>query len=307
MTLTESEKKQEIVHIESCPICSNNNCSPDLTCKDYLVSNESFEIRHCSQCNFSFTQDFPSENHIGRYYEAQDYISHSDTHEGIINKLYHFARNISLKSKTNLIKKYSKTETGTLLDIGCGTGYFLRNICKKKWIVTGIEKSKEVREYAHSKFGLNIQDSDYLFSIPDKTKDVITMWHVLEHIEKLNATMENLHRILKDSGALFIALPNKASIDAQYYKEDWAAYDVPRHLWHFSANDFEQLAKKHNFKIIKIKAMYFDPFYIAMLSEKNKGTALASVIGLIKGTYFFCRSLFRTKKCSSLIYILKKQ
>lgn len=307
MTLTETTEQAKITHIESCPICSNKNCRLDLTCKDNLVSNESFEIRHCAACGFSFTQNFPSEDYIGKYYEAEDYISHTDTQKGIINKLYHFARNISLKSKTSLIKKYAATEAGTLLDIGCGTGYFLRNVCKKKWIVTGIEKSKQVREYAHDKFGLNIQDSDYLFDIPDQTKDVITMWHVLEHIERLNITMNNLHRILKDSGILFIALPNKASVDAKYYKQDWAAYDVPRHLWHFSPNDFEELANKHKFNVVKRKAMYFDPFYIAMLSEKNKGTSFASLIGLIKGSYFFIRSLFNTKKCSSIIYILKKQ
>lgn len=307
MTLTESEQKQELVHIESCPICSSKNCKPDLICKDYLVSKQTFEIYHCQQCSFSFTQDFPAEDSIGKYYEADDYISHTDTNQGIINKLYHLARNISLRSKTNLIKKHSDIESGTLLDIGCGTGYFIRNVCKKKWIVTGIEKSKDVRDYAHRKFGLNIQDSDYLFSIPKNTKDVITMWHVLEHIEKLDTTMDNLHRILNNSGTLFIAVPNKASVDAKHYKQDWAAYDVPRHLWHFSPNDFEQLADKHNFKIVKTKAMYFDPFYIAMLSEKNKGTALASLIGLIKGSYFFIRSLFNTKKCSSLIYILKKK
>ncbi|MDL2215364.1 class I SAM-dependent methyltransferase, partial [Dysgonomonas sp. OttesenSCG-928-M03] len=152
-----------------------------------------------------------------------------------------------------------------------------------------------------------IQDSGYLFEMPEKTKDVITMWHVLEHIEKLNPTFQCLHRVLKDDGTLIIALPNKDSVDAIHYKEWWAAYDVPRHLWHFSPEDFELLAEKHNFSVKTIKGMYFDPFYISMLSEKNKGTFAAPILGLIKGFAFFLRSLSDAKKCSSIVYILKKK
>lgn len=295
------------VHIDSCPVCGNNNCPETLICKDHLVTDEQFAIHQCPKCNFAFTQDFPCEEEIGKYYDAPEYISHSDTHQGFINSLYHQARKISLKSKTKMASKYSSDQAETLLDIGSGTGYFLNAMRLKKWVVTGIEKSETTREYAHTKFGLNIQDSDYLFKMPDKIKDVVTMWHVLEHIERLNDTMANLHRILKDDGVLFIALPNKKSADAISYKEHWAAYDVPRHLWHFSPNDFRQFAEKHNFKVEKMKPMYFDPFYIAMLSEKSKGTSAASLVGLIKGSLFFIQSLFSTRRCSSIIYILKKK
>lgn len=295
------------VHIDLCPVCSENGCTETFTCKDHLATGELFSICQCPNCNFAFTQDFPSENEIGKYYDAPDYISHSDTHQGIINSLYHWARKIALKSKTKIASKYSSDNAETLLDIGSGTGYFLNAMRLKKWVVTGIEKSKPTREYAHKKFGLNIQDAEYLFDMPDKIKDVVTMWHVLEHIEKLNETMSNLHRILKDDGVLIIALPNKKSADALAYKKDWAAYDVPRHLWHFSPDDFTYFAEKHNFRIEKMKAMYFDPFYIAMLSEKNKGTFAASLVGLIKGSAYFIQSLFSTRRCSSIIYILKKK
>lgn len=295
------------VHINSCPVCSSNDCTETHICKDYLATGELFTIYQCQNCGFSFTQDFPSEVEIGKYYDAPAYISHSDTHQGVINSLYHWARKIALKSKTKIASKYSSDNAETLLDIGTGTGYFLNAMRLKKWVVTGIEKSKPTRDYAHKKFGLNIQDSEYLFNMPNKTKDVVTMWHVLEHIEKLNETMSNLYRILKDDGVLIIALPNKKSVDALAYKAAWAAYDVPRHLWHFSPDDFTYFAEKHNFKIEKTKAMYFDPFYIAMLSEKNKGTFAASLIGLIKGFLYFTQSLFDTQKCSSIIYILKKK
>ena len=295
------------VHIDSCPVCTNDGCTQTLICKDHLATGELFPIYQCSNCSFAFTQNFPSELEIGKYYDAPEYISHSDTHQGVINSLYHWARKIALKSKTRIASKYSSDNAETLLDIGSGTGYFLNAMRLKKWVVTGIEKSKSTREYAHKKFGLNIQDAEYLFEMPDKVKDVVTMWHVLEHIEKLNETMSNLHRILKDDGVLVIALPNKKSADALSYKEQWAAYDVPRHLWHFSPDDFTYFAQKHNFKIEKKKAMYFDPFYIAMLSEKNKGTFAASLVGLIKGSFFFIQSLFSTYRCSSIIYILKKK
>lgn len=295
------------IHIDSCPVCAGKQIQKKLVCRDYLVTSENFSIYFCSECNFAFTQDFPSEHEIGKYYDAPEYVSHSDTNKGLVNTLYHIARKISLRSKTRLILKHSTAKTGKLLDIGCGTGYFLNAISKKKWVVTGIEKSESTRKYANQKFGLNIQDSEFLFEMPSKTKNVITMWHVLEHIEKLNPTMEHLHRILKDDGTLFIALPNKESFDADYYQEYWAAYDVPRHLWHFSPDNFCIFANKHGFEVQAIKAMNFDPFYISMLSEKNKKTSFASIIGLIKGGLFFSKSIFNVKKCSSTIYILKKK
>ena len=276
-------------------------------CKDHLVTNEVFSVFKCPECGFAFTQDFPAESEIGIYYDDPEYISHTDSHKGIINSLYHQARKIALRSKTGFVSKYAPASTGTLLDIGCGTGYFLNAMRQKKWVVTGIEKSEQTRIYAHDKFGLNIQDSDYLFDIPANTKDVITLWHVLEHLEKLNETMESLHRILKDNGTLFIALPNKESADACYYKENWAAYDVPRHLWHFSPADFELFANKHNFELIRTKGMPFDPFYISMLSEKNNGSKTSSISGLFKGGWFFLQSLFNLNKNSSLVYILKKK
>lgn len=295
------------IHITSCPVCSGTECSEDLVCNDYLVSRESFSLCRCTGCGFMFTQDFPSDDVIGKYYDSPEYISHSDSQKGLINYLYHIARRIAMKSKSSLVSKYASDKTGKLLDIGSGTGNFMQAMCEKKWIVTGVEKSDSARYHAHEKFGLNTQNSEFLFEIPEKTKDVVTMWHVLEHIENLNKTMEQIHRIVKDDGTVFIALPNKASFDARHYKEYWAAYDVPRHLWHFSPSDFEGFANKHNFRLEAIKPMYFDPFYISMLSEKYKGTFMASIVGLIKGFYFCTRSLPNTERCSSVVYILKKK
>lgn len=295
------------IHTDICPVCGNVELIPFLTCKDYLATQETFEIVCCKTCGFALTQDFPSEDVIGRYYDAPEYVSHSDTQRGIINTLYHWARKIALRSKAKIVLKYSSIKTGMLLDIGSGTGYFLDKMKDKKWIVTGIEKSDAARMYAKQKFDINCQNSEYLYEISGKAKDVVTMWHVLEHLEHLNTVMERLHKIIKDDGTIIIALPNKDSFDAAHYKHYWAAYDVPRHLWHFSSSDFVHLANRHYFDVVDVKPMYLDAFYISMLSEKSKGTFLGSLVGLTKGGIFFLRSLGNKKKCSSLIYILKKK
>lgn len=295
------------IHTNICPVCGSKDLSAFITCKDYLATQETFDVIRCKSCGFAFTQDFPSEDIIGRYYDAPEYVSHSDTHKGIINTLYHWVRKISLKSKAKIVMKYAPVKAGKLLDIGSGTGYFLNKMKERKWIVTGIEKSEAARTYAKQKFDIDCQDSEYLYEIPCQTKDVVTMWHVLEHLQRLNSVMEHLQKILKDNGTVIIALPNKNSVDAAYYKEYWAAYDVPRHLWHFSPADFTHLARRHKFEVIDIKPMYFDVFYISMLSEKHKGTTLGSLIGLMKGGIFYLRSLGNKNKCSSLIYILKKK
>lgn len=295
------------IYINICPVCGGMELTPFLQCKDNLATKEVFDIEKCNACGFAFTQNFPSEKVIGRYYDAPEYVSHSDTQRGVINTLYHLARKLALKSKAKIVEKYTSKKGGLLLDIGSGTGYFLNKMREKKWIVTGIEKSDFARKYAKTKFNLDCQDSEYLYQISRKTKDVISMWHVLEHLEHLNAVMEHLHHILKDDGTLIIALPNKDSFDAEYYQEHWAAYDVPRHLWHFSPADFTHLANRHNFELIATKPMHFDAFYISMLSEKNKGTFMGSIVGLFRGGIFFLKSLNNKNRCSSLTYILKKK
>lgn len=295
------------IHIDACPLCGASEFKPYLQCKDYYASKEDFQLVQCSSCGFVLTQDFPAEAEIGQYYNVPDYVSHSDTRKGIVNKLYHIARSFALKSKAKIVARHTDKTNGTLLDYGCGTGYFLNKMKHKGWRVTGIEKDDGARNYAKTKFNLNVQTHDYIFLILKKQKDVVTMWHVLEHIEKLNETMRQLHLILKDNGTAIIALPNRESYDANYYQDKWAAYDVPRHLWHFSPKDFELLANKHNFKVLEIKPMHFDAFYISMLSEKYKNTFAGTLVGLMKGGIFFLRSLTNKKKCSSLTYILKKK
>ncbi|MCL1867528.1 MAG: class I SAM-dependent methyltransferase [Paludibacter sp.] len=295
------------IHISKCPVCSTDNFKKLFICNDFLVSNEKFTLFKCEKCGFVFTQDFPCENAIGKYYDAPEYVSHSNTQRGVVNFLYHFARKIALRSKVKLVQKFAALENGNLLDIGAGTGYFLNSMKNAGWTVSGIEKSVVAQTFAKQKFDLTLYDSEQIMKIADNSKDAITLWHVLEHIENMNDTLRNLYRILKPDGVLIVALPNRISADAHHYRQMWAAYDVPRHLWHFSPSDFNQIAEKHNFKLFKIKTMLFDPIYISILSEKHKSTFVATLVGMIKGVFFTIQSIFNKKNCSSLIYILKKQ
>lgn len=295
------------VHVEQCPICKGKVLKSYLKCTDYYVSKEQFELVRCDACDFIITQDFPSQDVIGKYYEAENYISHSDTKKGMMNKLYHWVRNYSLNQKANLVEEYSGVKKGSLLDYGAGTGYFLNEMKKRHWIVTGVEKDEDARKYALKRFDINVQVEDFFYEMRNNQKDAVTMWHVLEHIETFDTLMIKMHHILKKNGIFVVAVPNTNSYDAKHYKQFWAAYDVPRHLWHFSPANMALMAERFGFQIVKIKPMHFDVFYISMLSEKYKQTPFSTLIGGLKGGYFFCKNIFSIQRASSLIYILKKK
>lgn len=298
------------VHIDKCPVCSKQDLRPYIQTLDYSASKEEFDLVQCNDCSFVFTQDFPDENDIKRYYDFPEYISHSDSKKGFINFLYHLVRKKTLNDKVKLVERVSSHKKGdALLDIGAGNGYFLNAANRKHWLSTGIEKNEGARRFAKENFGLNLQTEDYLFMMPDKKKDVITLWHVMEHLQALNETLDKINKILKDDGTLIVALPNIDSTDALYYKKYWAAYDVPRHLWHFNHNSFSVLVEKHGLEIVEIKPMYFDVFYISMLSEKYKKTFFPFLVGSLRAFSFFMRNLLNKQhiKSSSLIYVLKKK
>lgn len=290
--------------MEECPVCGQKKFSEKFRCEDYFVSHEQFAVCCCDACQFTFTQDIPSGESIARYYEAPDYVSHSDTKKGWINSLYHAVRKRMIRRKVKLVEK--NRPVGRLLDIGCGTGYFAGTMKERGMEVIGIEPSSAASEIARTKFGLDVRPAEALFDMPEKHVETITLWHVLEHLTDLNKSMDRFREILEDNGTLIIAVPNVNSYDARKYRQYWAAYDVPRHVWHFSPDTLALTAKKHGFKITDIKPMPFDAFYISMLSEKYKENKLSAIRGAFTGlvAYFVC--LFDKKKSSSLIYILKK-
>ena len=295
-----------MVTYTSCPICKDTQINETFSAKDYTVSGEVFSVVECKNCRLLFTQNVAEQNNIGRYYASENYISHSDTQAGLINKLYHSIRKKTLKSKKDLIEKETGKSNGNILDIGCGTGAFLNIMKTNGWTITGLEPDEAASTKAKSLYGIDTQPSHHIFNLPGTSFDAITMWHVLEHVHQLHEYIEQLRNMLADKGKIFIAVPNYTSYDAQYYGQYWAAYDVPRHLYHFSPASMKNLVEQHGLIIKNIKPMWFDSFYVSMLSEQyknNKGNLIkAFLVGLISNF----RAFFQKEKCSSLIYILEK-
>jgi SAM-dependent methyltransferase len=294
-----------VVTIKICPVCQSDSLGHHLNVKDHSISKEDFELVRCANCGFVLTQDHPDLESIGPYYESEDYISHTNTDKGLVNQLYHKVRAYMLGQKQKLVEKC--ISSGDLLDIGTGTGYFLSHMKSAGWQVTGLEPDSGARTVAKEQFGLEVNDIDALYKLEKKSFDIITMWHVLEHVHKLNEDLSQINSLIRDNGWLIIAVPNPTSSDATHYKSAWAAYDVPRHLWHFSPESMNVLLEKHGFELTNTKGMPFDAYYVALLSEKYKGSSLGLVSGGMAGLMTYVKSLGNTHQSSSLIYIARKK
>lgn len=290
-----------------CPICNGKENSPALRVKDFSVSGEFFEINFCDKCNFLFTASPPSPDKIGIYYQSDEYISHTDSNDGLFNKLYQLVRRFTLYSKHNLILKYSKiSKPGKLLDYGCGTGAFLKEMKAGGWEVAGVEPDESARLKASTQTNITVIEPSKIQIYQDQVFDVITLWHVLEHVHDLHPTIDKLKRMLSPDGLMVIAVPNHTSLDAKHYRENWAAYDVPRHLYHFNPKSLEFLLGSHGLIITKILPMWFDSIYVSLLSEKYKYGKYRMIPAILHGVYSNFMSIFRPGTCSSQIYIIRK-
>ena len=289
--------------LSSCPSCSEQKLTPFLKAKDYTVSKEYFEIVRCQRCHLLFTNPRPLANEAGPYYKSDNYISHSDTQEGIINKLYHLVRNFTLKQKTRWIEK-EKRGGIELLDIGCGNGHFLHACQNAGWNIHGMELDPETAARAESLLGIDIYPA--ILDIPkDKTFDLISLWHVLEHVYELDEYFQFFSTRIAKEGVLVLALPNSKSFDADYFKEYWAAYDVPRHIYHFDPMTIESLAKKYGFKLKSKRGQIFDSFYISLLSHEYKTGHKKFALSLIIGLWSNLLAYFGKGNYSSNLYIVE--
>lgn len=294
-------------NMQNCPVCNEKRVSDFLICTDFFVSGENFEIKECTGCGLKITFDVENEENIGRYYQSENYISHSNTAKGLINTVYHQVRKYMLGRKRKLVEKVMQTKTGSVLDVGTGTGYFLNEMKNHGWQVTGTEKSREAREFAKKEFDLDLNDSEDIFHFENLKFDAITLWHVLEHIHRLNENMEMFVQLMKPAGKLIVAVPNNQSWDANHYKQYWAAWDVPRHLWHFDPTQMKILGKRHGLRLSRIDSMPFDSFYVSILSEKYKNSKSPLIKGVFHGKISWLASLLNKKRGSSVIYIFEKQ
>ncbi len=282
------------------------NLKPFLECKDYTVSREVYQLKKNLEFDMLVTQPVPKN--LGDYYKSEDYISHTDSNKSLFDKVYQSVKNITLKRKLKLINKcllrqnsFSRPEKN-ILDIGAGTGDFLK-VCKNNsWNVFGTEPDLGARNIASEK-GIVLQED--LTKFKNQTFEIITLWHVLEHVKNLQEYISSLNQLLSDNGTLIIAVPNYKSYDANYYKEFWAAFDVPRHLWHFSQTSISKLFTKVDMKVEKTLPMKFDGYYVSLLSEKYKSGKMKPFTAFYNGFISNLKAK-STKEYSSLIYILKK-
>ncbi|MCX6287861.1 MAG: class I SAM-dependent methyltransferase [Bacteroidetes bacterium] len=288
--------------LKNCPSCNSTSYKTRINGYDYFLSNEEFIIVECNECGLNFTNPRPGIADSVRFYDSADYISHDTSKKGLLTLVYTYARNFMLRKKLSIVEGYSKGKN--ILDIGCGTGEFL-NFCKKKGLETyGVELNRKPRETAAKNFGLDIREKIVDFPAEKHMFDCITLWHVLEHIHELAPTIESIKNHLKPDGALIIALPNCSSWDALHYKKFWAAYDLPRHLYHFNKKSFTKFLGIHQFKIIKILPQVLDSYYISLLSEKYKSGKNNLIKAILNGAISNFKAGNSETGYSSQIYIL---
>ncbi len=286
-----------------CPSCLSDLQMPFITALDHSISKENFDIVRCLQCQLLFTNPRPKNTEAGAYYQSESYISHSNTQVGLINKLYHAVRKITLSQKTNWIEK-EKTGNKKLLDIGCGNGHFLKACQNMGWYISGMELDKSTALRAAKLLGIPIYPNLNSFDELEKYQ-VISLWHVLEHVYELHDYFNFFKTRLDHGGKLLLALPNSKSFDAHYFKKYWAAFDVPRHIYHFDNDTIQTLAAQHGFKLKKKKAQLFDSFYIALLSHENKTGNKKLLSSLIIGLYSNLSAWLKTGNYSSNLYIFE--
>lgn len=287
--------------IENCPVCGHSDHGLFMEVKDHMITKEVFNIVSCNKCGFHFTNPIPTKSEIGTYYKSEEYVSHSSNNKGFVNVLYNKVRKITLKQKVRWVKR--ETSSNQLLDIGCGTGHFLSEAHENGFNGTGLEPDSDARSFAKCENGVQAFPLDDLYSLKDNSVDAITMWHVLEHVYDLKKDVLEYRRILKRDGVLFVAVPNMGSYDAKHYKEYWAAYDVPRHLYHFQKGDIDKFFCCNGFVLQKVIPMKFDSFYVSMLSERYKGG------NLLKAFFIGLKSNLKGRKMgySSQVYVLRRE
>ena len=283
---------------------ANENLKKEyLKVKDHSVSGETFQLLHHKELDMLETYPQPSLDQLPQYYKSENYISHTDAKRNWFEKAYHFVRSISLKRKLKLINSFPSEEK-KLLDVGCGTGDFLHIAKQNHWNVSGIEPNEKARAIANKKTNDTVFEVEHLLKLNSNSFNVITLWHVLEHLPKLEEHISILKSILKQNGVLIIAVPNYKSYDSKYYKEFWAAFDTPRHLWHFSQTAISKLVEKKNMKVVDTLPMKWDSYYVSLLSEKYK-SGWMNIFNACRIGWLSNFKAKRTSEYSSLIYIIK--
>ena len=287
-----------------------NNYKHVLTTKDFLVTGDKFDVSKNLKTGILETHPKPSHHDLYKYYDSKDYISHSQKPSSFFSFCYRQIRAISTKRKLKICSSQLKTRSlknkARVLDVGCGTGYFLLKCLEKGWFVKGTENNKNARNTLPPEVSKHVYEGLEPLKQQSEKFDIITMWHSLEHLYDLTSAISDLKRLLRPNGTIIVACPNHKSFDAVFYKENWAAYDVPRHLWHFSQTSISRIFERHAMEVVSIRPMLFDSFYVSLLSEKYKGNKLYLFSAFFVGLWSNIKANF-SKEYSSLIYVIKKK
>lgn len=293
--------------LSKCPLCKSGHFLNNSEVVDFAVSKESFILCKCSNCQLLFTNPRPTPEKIGPYYNFPEYFSHEDKAKNLTQWIYQQVRNYSISKKVKFIRSLKKK--GKLLDYGCGTGEFLNAAQKRGWKVSGIEPSEKARNLANQKLNDKIKENITDLN-RDSSFDVITLFHVLEHIHELRKTTKKLLNNLKSTGYLIIAVPNHESWDGKKYGKYWAGWDVPRHLYHFNSASMEKFREEFDLELKEVKPMKFDSFYVSLLSE-GYADKYSGIVGKYWRAFFnglkSNRSAKNPGEYSSNIYIFKKK
>lgn len=288
---------------DKCPWCGSENAQLHIELKDLFLTQEPFKILECKDCGLLYTTPRPNKDEIGKYYKSDEYYSHQENKEGFIPKVYEKVKSINLKNKYTIATE--KTRKGKILDIGCGVGDFLHTMEQHGWEGTGVEPSEEAKAIAKKRIKAQLLSSEEQENLTEGSFDVITMWHVLEHVDAQRWQIQQLYRLCKPGGRIIIALPNYKSYDGQYYKAAWAAYDVPRHLNHFNEETIIKIFEESHLKHIKTEKLRWDAYYISYMSEKYLHHSLPLLRGAIKGMISNCKAR-KSGEWSSLVYVFER-
>lgn len=289
-----------------CPVCGSKTIYPYLEVRDHAVSGELFQLERCSACDFLRTSPQIPTDKIGLYYQSDGYLSHKAKGSGLTGWLYARARRKMLGWKQEKVERASGKTSGRLLDYGAGIGFFSAHMAQAGWDVSGIEPSAEARAVAQREVGLTLQDEPAFWSLPDESFDVITLWHVLEHVHELDRTLAKLADLLTPGGTLLIAVPNALSADACHYQANWAAWDAPRHLWHFSPENLKTTVEKTGLSFESLHALPLDAYYIALRSEQFIGHKPAKFWGWQRGRRFARKGKKNPSEASSILCAFQK-
>jgi SAM-dependent methyltransferase len=264
--------------VPDCIVCGSGQRHPHLRAPNRFNVGEVFPLVQCSQCGFVYLSPRPSQESIGSHYEDEGYHPHQAEAAGVVDRIYRISRDWNLRYKRWMVESHHRK--GALLDFGCGTGEFLAEMRANGWQVTGVEPAAQARAVAE---GLGVRASADLEGC-DGPYDVITLWHVLEHVHEAAGQFRRLCELLTPGGILVMALPNIGSVDSRAYGANWVALDAPRHLFHFRPQDVRRFAVARGLTPAGGGVLPLDTPYNVLLSEQLAGQ-------VVRGTRLF--GLFR--------------